>query len=320
MLVNNVRLRFVALQLNDRMYCSRRSSAVGCYSQVQMSPQLQPLANKIALVTGSNTGIGRATARELTRLGARVFLACRSEEATRPVLAEIEAGLGPGRAVFLPLDLGDFDSVRSCAARFLALDLPLHLLINNAGLVGRRGLTASGFELAFGVNHVGHFLLTDLLLPRIRASTPARVVTVASQTHARAKAIDFAAVRRRTAGLLGTSEYAVSKLANVLFSAELGRRLVGTGVTTYALHPGVVASDVWRSSFPAPVRWLVKRFMLTPEQGAKTTVHCATDPGLARETGLYYDDCRIQPVSSAAQDLDLARSLWQRTERWIEEG
>jgi retinol dehydrogenase-12 len=285
-----------------------------------MSPQLQPLANKVALVTGSNTGIGRATALELARQGARVFLACRSEDATRPVLAEIEAGLGSGRAVFLPLDLADFDSVRSCAARFLALDLPLHLLINNAGLVGRRGLTASGFELAFGVNHVGHFLLTDLLLARIRVSAPARIVTVASQTHARAKSIDFAAVRRPTAGFVGTSEYAVSKLANVLFSAELGRRLVGTGVTTYAVHPGVVASDVWRSTFPAPIRWLLKHFMATPEQGAQTTLHCATDPGAARETGLYYDDCRIQPVSSAAQDLDLARSLWQRTERWIEEG
>ncbi|MBX7169294.1 MAG: SDR family NAD(P)-dependent oxidoreductase, partial [Pirellulales bacterium] len=219
------------------------------------------------MITGANTGIGRVTARELARRGARVYVATRDEARTRDVLDDIRAAGGVGE--WLPLDLGDLGSVRRCAEAFRALGQPLHLLVNNAGLAGRRGFTASGFELAFGTNHVGHFLLTTLLLDRLEASAPARIVTVASRAHYRAHGIDFDAVRRPTRTRTALVEYAASKLANVLFSAELGRRLAGTGVTTYALHPGVVASDIWRV-LPGPLRWLVTRNMLTPEQGAET--------------------------------------------------
>src|SRR5262249_51241166 len=197
------------------------------------------LDGRVALITGANTGIGRVTAVDLTRRGARVFLACRSEERTRPVIDQIRAAR-PGASVeWLPLELSDFDSVRACARMFLDRGLPLHLLINNAGVAGVRGLTRAGFEWIFGVNHMGHFLLTQLLLERMRSSAPARIVTVASRAHKRVGGIDWSAVRKPAATPGGVKEYCVSKLANVLFSAELARRLEGSGVSTYSLHPGV---------------------------------------------------------------------------------
>lgn len=271
--------------------------------------------NPVVIVTGANTGIGRATARALALEGAHVFLACRSEEKTQPVIEEIRRASSQATVEYLPLDLGDFDSIRRCADAFLRRDLPLHVLINNAGLTGRRELTRSGFEVAFGVTYVGHFLLTRLLLDRIKASAPARIVTVASAAHYQAQTIDFDAVRRPSATASGLAAYGVAKLANVLFSAELGRRLEGTGVATYSLHPGVVASDVWRL-VPWPVRPLIKLFMLSTEDGARTTLFCATSPECATETGLYYDKCQARTPSAAAQDRTLAMALWDQSERW----
>ena len=274
-----------------------------------------PLENLVALVTGANAGIGRTTAIELARRGARVFLAGRSEAKMRPVIDEI-AGASPGASPeFLSLDLGDLDSVRRCAADFLRRDLPLGLLVNNAGVAGQRGLTLSGFELAFGINHVGHFLLTNLLLDRLKRSAPARVVTVASRAHYRAKKLDFEAVRRSTRSISGLDEYGVSKLANVLFSAELARRLQGCGVTTYALHPGVVASEIWRR-IPPPFGSIIKLFMLSVEDGAKTTLYCATAAQAAAESGLYYDACQTKRPSKLARDEALAGELWRRSESW----
>lgn len=270
----------------------------------------------MALVTGANTGIGRVTARELALRGAQVFIACRSTERAQPVLDEIRASRGDAKVEALALDLGDFDSVRRCAQAFLARELPLHLLINNAGVAGAKGLTASGFELAFGINHMGHFLLTQLLLARLRASAPARIVTLASRAHYRAPGIAWQALRARTQAVTALPEYSVSKLANVLFSAELGRRLAGSGVATYALHPGVVASDIWRS-VPWPLSSLIKLTMIGTEEGAATTLHCATSPDVAGESGLYYDRCRVKPPSRVAQDPALAAELWQRSEEWV---
>ena len=275
----------------------------------------KPLAGRIALVTGANTGIGRVTARELAARGARVFIACRDLGRAKAALAEVRAA-GDGNAECLPLDLEDFDSIRRCANDFLARDLRLDLLINNAGLAGARGLTASGFELAFGVNHLGHFLLTQLLLERIKTSAPARIVTVASRAHYRAGGINFDAVRRPTKSRTGVPEYGVSKLANVLFSAELGRRLAGSGVSTYALHPGVVATDVWRS-VPWPLRSLIKLVMISTEEGAATTLYCAGASALDGQSGLYYDRCRPKHPSLVAQDVALAGELWRRSQEWV---
>jgi retinol dehydrogenase-12 len=175
-------------------------------------------------------------ARTLAARGARVLIACRSPARAAEAVARIHAATGQHVSV-LPLDLGDLESVRRCAAAFLTLDLPLHMLINNAGVAGHRGLTRSGFEMTFGINHVGRFLLTQLLIDRLKQSAPARVVTVASSGYAAAPGIRFDAARKRTR-LLGIREYMASKLANVLFSAELARVLSGTGVTTYSLPSG----------------------------------------------------------------------------------
>jgi NAD(P)-dependent dehydrogenase (short-subunit alcohol dehydrogenase family) len=285
-----------------------------------MAEPQQSLQGRVALVTGANTGIGKVTARELALRGAHVFIACRSRERTEPVLAEIRAAAPQAQVEALALDLGDFDSVRACAAEFLGRGLPLHLLINNGGMSPHRGqMSASGFELAFGVNHMGHFLLTALLLDRLRQSAPSRIVTVASEAHRAAKGIDWDAVRKPTASKTGLAEYSRSKLANVLFSAELGRRLAGSGVTTYALHPGVVATDVWRG-VPAPLRALIKLFMITPERGAQTTLHCATSAEAGRDSGLYYEKSKIKAPSDVAQDAALAGELWQHSEAWSEQG
>jgi NAD(P)-dependent dehydrogenase (short-subunit alcohol dehydrogenase family) len=274
------------------------------------------LTGRVALVTGANSGIGRVTARELAALGAHVFIACRSADRAQPVVDEIRALSGEAKVEALPLDLADLGSVRQCAQAFLARGLPLHLLINNAGLAGARGLTKSGFELAFGVNHLGHFLLTQLLQERLLASAPARVVSVASVAHLRVRAIDWTALRQPTRARTGLPEYGVSKLCNVLFSAELGRRLAGTGVHTYSLHPGVVASEVWRS-VPWPLRSLIKLAMLSNEEGAATTLHCATSAEADSETGLYYDKCRPRNPSKLARDQSLATELWRRSEDWV---
>jgi retinol dehydrogenase 12 len=271
---------------------------------------------RVCVVTGSSAGIGRVTAIELARRGATVILANRNREKTAPVLDEIAALGGAERAQFVELDLASLESVRAAADRILARGGPLHLLVNNAGIAGIRGQTKDGFELAFGTNHLGHFLLTELLREKLVASAPARIVTVASKAHRRARGIDFDRVRGPTRSATGLDEYGVSKLANVLFSAELARRLEGTKVTTYSLHPGVVASELWRA-VPGIVRPLLKAFMISNEQGAQTSLYCATAPELADETGLYYDECRTRTPSRAARDLELQKELWNRSEEWV---
>ena len=268
------------------------------------------LAGRVAIVTGANSGIGRVTAETLAARGAKVVLACRGEDRTRPVLEAIRAAGGEVR--FESLDLADLDSVRACAARLIGAGEPLDLLINNAGLAGQRGATKQGFELAFGTNHLGHFLLTMLLAPLLRKAAPSRIVNVASKSHYSAKTIDFEAIRRPTRSLAGLDEYAVSKLANVLFTRESARRLGASGVHSYALHPGVVASDVWRS-VPWGLRSLIKLFMLTNEQGAATTLYCATSPEVAAHDGRYYDTCKERRPSKAAQDDVLAKRLWEES-------
>jgi retinol dehydrogenase 12 len=245
-----------------------------------------------------------------------VFIACRSASNGIEAVRKIKEQSASTNVESLVLDLGDFDSIKKCAATFLAKELPLHLLVNNAGLAGQKGFTKSGFELAFGVNHVGHFLLTQLLLNRIRASGPARIVNLASRAHIRSNGLDWEACVKPTSTLFAFKEYASSKLANVLFSAELARRLNGSNVTTYALHPGVVASDIWRK-VPWPISTLVKRNMLSTEDGAKTSLYCALSPAVANETGLYYDKCQVKTPSALGLDMSLAAELWRRSEEWV---
>jgi len=271
---------------------------------------------RIALITGANVGIGRVTAIELAKAGYQVIIAGRSLARTQPILDEIQALPGNRPALFLPLDLSSLSSVRACATAFAALNVPLHLLVNNAGVAGARGLTVDGFEMTFGVNHIGHFLLTQLMLPHLIASAPSRVVTVASRAHKRTTGIDWEDLRRPTRSITGIREYANSKLANLLFSAELGKRLEGTQVSTYSLHPGVVDTEIWRA-LPNWARPLLRlRGLLTAEEGARTTLHCALHAPQS-ETGLYYADCQTTAPAPLGQDAELARALWERSEAWV---
>jgi len=272
------------------------------------------LTGRTFLITGANTGIGLATARALAAQGGRVHVACRSPEKGQAAVAAIKEATGSDEVAFLKLDLASLASVREAAQTFLALGEPLHVLINNAGLAGRRGLTKDGFELIFGVNHLGHFAFTTALLECL-TSSQARIVNVASEAHFQAPAIDFDRLRRPARTMAAMREYAVSKLCNVVFTQELARRLTGTGVTSYALHPGVVASDIWRR-VPWPVRPLMTRRMLSIDDGARTSLYCATAPELAQVSGRYYDDCAERepnPVATA----ELGARLWERSEQWI---
>jgi NAD(P)-dependent dehydrogenase (short-subunit alcohol dehydrogenase family) len=278
-----------------------------------MADASRDLAGKKIVVTGANTGIGRITAERLAVRGADVVLACRSEEKTRRVVAGIRAA--GGSADFESLDLGDLASVRTCASRLAARWPAIDILVNNAGIAGQRGTTREGFELAFGTNHIGHFALTVLLAPRLRAAVRARIVTVSSKAHRDAGGIDFAEVRRPTRTVTGVPEYAVSKLANLLFSTELARRLGPSGPHTYALHPGVVASDIWRR-VPWPIRPLMKMRMISNEEGAKTSLYCAASPDVADHDGRYYARCQEKTPSALAQDPQLAAELWRRSVEW----
>ena len=275
---------------------------------------MSDLSGRTFLVTGGNTGIGRAAARDFAQRGGRVFIAARSREKGEAAVASIAAETGNDAVTFLHLDLADLASVRRCAEEFLARGEPLHVLLNNAGVAGQRGLTRDGFEVTFGINHLGHFALTTALLGRLADSAPARVVTVSSDSHYQAPGIDFGALRRPARGITGLREYAVSKLCNVLFSQELARRVADRGITTYALHPGVIASDIWRR-VPWPVRPLMKKRMLSTEDGARTSVYCATSPDVAADTGRYYDDCHERAPSRHATP-DLAAALWKHSESW----
>jgi retinol dehydrogenase-12 len=273
------------------------------------------LSGRHFLVTGANTGIGKETARGLAKAGAKLTVAGRSEDKTRAAMADITSEIPTADLRFLQLDLGDFGSIRKAADEFLARDEPLHGLINNAGLAGAHGMTTSGFELIFGTNYVGPFLFTQLLLERLKQADAARIVNVASAAHYQAKGIDWDAVRKPTVSRVGMKEYGESKLANVLHAQELARRLAGTNVTTYSLHPGVIASDVWRG-VPWGLRGVIKLFMKSTEDGAKTSLYCATSPETAEQSGLYYDNSKLKRPSPVATP-ELAAELWKRTEDWV---
>lgn len=274
-------------------------------------------AHPVALVTGANSGIGRVSATELARRGFEVILAGRSANRTRDAVAAIRDETGNPRVEMLVLDLASLASVRRAAAAFLASGRPLHVLLNNAGVVGARGVTEDGFELAFGVNHLGHFLLTDLLLERLREVEGARVITVSSIAHTQIDTIDFDAVTRPTRTLTGLREYRASKLANVVFTIELARRLEGSGVSAFALDPGLAATAIWRR-VPWPIRPLLTRSMQSSEEGARTSVHLATRDGGAEESGCYYVDLERREPNPAALDARLGEELWRRSREWTE--
>jgi retinol dehydrogenase 12 len=239
-------------------------------------------------------------------MGFHVVAAGRSPERVGRVVDEVTAR--GGSAEPLIVDLASLHSAREAARSWEETGRLLDVLVCNAGVAAGRGTTVDGFQLQFGVNHLGHFMLTHHLRGAFRPGT--RIVVVSSDLHRRAGGIDFDRVTHRTHSLIGIEEYAVSKLANVLFARELARRQPDW--RTYAVHPGLVDTAL----FPAWTRPLLRRRMLTPEQGADTIVWCATDASLANSTGLYHQERAQRRPSAVALDDGLAIELWERSERW----
>lgn len=269
---------------------------------------------KLCLVTGANSGIGLITARELVRQGADVLLTCRRPEAGRAACDWIAQETGRRPHDLLVADFASLAQVRELAAGVRALGRPLDVLVNNAGLMlTERQLTPDGFETVFAVNHLAPFLLTNLL--RDLLATEGRVVTVASRAHKRAH-LDFDDLQGERS-YSGWNAYCRSKLCNVLFSAELARRLGSTGPTSNCLHPGVVATgfgregnSLWRGALR-----IARPFMTSPEKGAETSVYLASSPAVRGVTGRYFVRCRPAQPSRAASDPETAARLWTLSER-----
>ncbi|XP_058125251.1 retinol dehydrogenase 12-like [Anopheles ziemanni] len=274
---------------------------------------------KVILITGANTGIGKETARELLKRGGKVYIACRSLERANQARDDIVAQTGLSDIHVLELDLASMDSIRQFAQRFLAQEKRLDLLINNAGVMAcPKALTKDGFEQQLGVNHLGHFLLTNLLLDALKAAAPSRIVNLSSLAH------KYGKINRKDLNSEHSynqvTAYCQSKLANVMFTRELAKRLAGTGVTTYSVHPGTVDTELPRhmgSFFFLFDHKLVKPILSvafkTPLSGAQTTLYTALDEDLAQESGKYYADCREQKLSKYARDDELAEWLWNES-------
>jgi NAD(P)-dependent dehydrogenase (short-subunit alcohol dehydrogenase family) len=276
------------------------------------------LEGKVAIVTGSNTGIGKETARGLVKMGATVVMAVRDPQKGEAARAEIVAG-EPGseaRVRVMALDLGDFASIRGFAAAFKRDYRRLDILVNNAGLSpAKRSTTKDGLETTFGVNHVGTFLVTHELLDVLKASAPARVVVLSSALHYRGKLVwDDLQFTRRKYSTLGA--YNQSKLANVLFTRALARRLATSGVTVNAVHPGVVQTELARD-MPQVIVKLMHLFMLSPAKGAQCSLDVATAPEFAKVSGEYFEKSRPKKPAASALDEGAQERLWHVTEQLL---
>jgi NAD(P)-dependent dehydrogenase (short-subunit alcohol dehydrogenase family) len=271
------------------------------------------MAGKLCLVTGATAGIGRVAAGALAAQGAQVIVCGRNPHKTRACAEQIRSESGNPAVEFLLADFSDLEHVRELAETFKARHTRLDVLLNNAGgFFNRQVITAYGVEMMFLVNHLAPFLLTNLLLEVLKGSAPARIVNVSSDAHHYGK-LDLEDLGFKH-GFFGMKGYGRSKLANILFTYELARRLEGTGVTVNALHPGHVATDIWKTNFsifgPALKR-VMSWFSLTPAQGADTLIFLATSPQVAGVTGRYFIRREAVTSSAASYDEDLARRLWQ---------
>jgi len=274
------------------------------------------MTGRVCVVTGASSGIGRATARALAGMGATLALVCRDRGRGEEARAALRAESGNDAIALFLADLSSQAEIRRLATELGERYPAIHVLVNNAGVVNlQRTTTVDGIETVFAVNHLGYFLLTDLLLGRLRSSAPARIVNVASEVH-RYGTIDLDdlghARRYRTMRV-----YGASKLANVLFTYELARRLEGTGVTVNCLHPGAVATRLGQNNgrVATALTKLLKPFFRTPEQGAATTIYLASSPAVEGVSGKYFVNRREARSSAATYDTELARRLWAASAR-----
>ena len=268
------------------------------------------MKGKRVFITGGNSGIGLVVASELAKQGAEIVLACKPSKKTDLAVSFLNSASSVP-VINLDVDLASLESVRNLAARFLEKYDSLDVLINNAGIFPpKQRFTLDGFEMQFGVNHLSHFLLTNLLMDCLEKTSPSRVITVSSMLHKKGEiAFDsFRGYEKYNSSVA----YNNSKLCNVLFALELASRKVGSGVTSNVLHPGAVSTDIVRD-LPWVVRKIIGMMFMSPEKGAKTTVMLASDPSMEKETGNYYDQTKLDECSPLGHDKELRKSLWDQS-------
>lgn len=273
---------------------------------------LPAMNDKVVLITGATDGIGRITAEHLAAAGAKVVLVGRNPNKTEQVARAIGEQYGPEKVDTLLADLSVQSQVRALADAFIARYQRLDVLINNAGAVFmNRKVSADGIEITFALNHLAYFLLTNLLLERLVSSAPARIVNVSSDAHQAAR-LDLNDLENRRA-FSGFKVYSQSKLANVLFTYELARRMQGRGVTVNALHPGFVATNfgVSNGGFFRPLFRLLQLAAIKPVEGARTTLYLASSPDVAGVSGQYFAKEKAVRSTAASYDEDTARRLWE---------
>ncbi|KAJ1968412.1 Retinol dehydrogenase 13 [Dispira parvispora] len=268
----------------------------------------------VAIVTGANSGCGYETAKALMQAGYHVILACRSPEAARQAMDRLAIETDLDNMEFMALDLASLESVKQFCDQFQRRGLPLHLLVNNAGIMNTPyAQTSEGFESQFGVNHIGHFVLTMLLLDILKRSAPARIINVSSVAHLSATTVDTTRLEDvgRYSRLLN---YSVGKLCNILFTKELSRRLQGTDVTVNACHPGPVGTGLYRYTLGMTrMKWLTDFLLLSPLQGALTTIYLALSPEVEQVSGEYFFDMAPHYPSPAALSEKEQKFLWNYT-------
>ncbi len=279
------------------------------------------MRGKTVLITGATNGIGKVTALEIAKMGARVVIVGRNASKTQAVANEIKAASKNDAVDILIGDLSVMADVRRVADEFKRKYQRLDVLVNNAGAYfTSRQETVDGYEMTFALNHLNYFLLTDLLLDTLKASAPSRIVNVSSDAH-RGMSLNFDDLQHKQAyGTAGWPAYGESKLANILFTYELAQRLAGTGVTANVLHPGFVATGFGHNSskIMGLVMGVVQRFFaLTPEQGAETMIYLATSPEVEGITGKYFDKSKAVQSSSQSYDKDAAHRLWEISESLV---
>jgi NAD(P)-dependent dehydrogenase (short-subunit alcohol dehydrogenase family) len=279
------------------------------------------MLNKVCLITGASSGIGKVTALALAAEGAELFLLCRNRQKGEAVLAEIASQSPECKVTLLLGDLASQQDIRRVAQSFLATGKPLHLLINNAGVMNtKRKTTVDGIEETFAVNHLAYFLLTDLLLERIKESAPARIVSVASEAHAFVKGVQFDDIEYKTTPYKLFKVYGHSKLCNILWTRSLSKKLDGSGVTANCVHPGAVATHLGHQDnklMGKIVGSITKLFFKTPEQGAKTSIFVATSPSLDKTSGEYFADCKLGKIKPWAKDDLAAERLWNMSKAYL---
>lgn len=276
----------------------------------------KPMSGNICLVTGATAGIGKVTATALAEMGANLVITGRNRPKTADTTQQIINKTGNQSVEYLIADFSDLAQIRTLASDFKGRYSHLNVLINNAGTYFNfRVGTPYGVEMTLLVNHLAPFLLTNLLLDHLKASPSARVINVSSEAH-RQDRMDFSDLGFKR-GYFGMKAYARSKLANILFTYELARRLENTNVTINALHPGHVATDIWRTNFSiiGPLlKWIMSKFALTPEQGADNSIYLATSPKVEGVTGKYYIKREPEASSPISYDEKIAQKLWEISE------